>query len=234
MNELEVVSMDGKQTIDSRLVAESLKIQHKNLLQKVANYEDILAGSKFSPLEFFIPSTYLDAQKKTRKCYLLTKKGCEMVANKMTGEKGILFTAQYVEAFNKMEKQIEQRRIKSISRIMEQLYDNQMILRDRIQSLEGKMTVSSTEALELKKAVIDRVEVLLGTKHSPLYKEISNEVTTRLWSDYRRYFKIHSYKDTLSSRYKEAMSYINNWEPDYNLTLRMRQMIKNMKKNKTE
>lgn len=234
MNELEVVSMDGTQTIDSRLVAESLKIQHKNLLQKVANYEDILAGSKFSPLEFFIPSTYLDAQKKTRKCYLLTKKGCEMVANKMTGEKGILFTAQYVEAFNKMEKQIEQRRIKSISRILEQLYDNQIILQDRIQSLEGTMTVSSTEALELKKAVIDRVEVLLGTKHSPLYKEISNEVTTRLWSDYRKYFKIHSYKDTLSSRYKEAMSYISNWEPDYNLTLRMKQMIKNMKKNKTE
>lgn len=234
MNELEVVSMDGTQTIDSRLVAESLKIQHKNLLQKVANYEDILAGSKFSPLEFFIPSTYLDAQKKTRKCYLLTKKGCEMVANKMTGEKGILFTAQYVEAFNKMEKQIEQRRIKSISRILEQLYDNQIILQDRIQSLEGTMTVSSTEALELKKAVIDRVEVLLGTKLSPLYKEISNEVTTRLWSDYRKYFKIHSYKDTLSSRYKEAMSYISNWEPDYNLTLRMKQMIKNMKKNKTE
>lgn len=234
MNELEVVSMDGTQTIDSRLVAESLKIQHKNLLQKVANYEDILASSKFSPLEFFIPSTYLDAQKKTRKCYLLTKKGCEMVANKMTGEKGILFTAQYVEAFNKMEKQIEQRRIKSISRILEQLYDNQIILQDRIQSLEGKATVNSTEALELKKAVGNRVEILLGTKHSPLYKEISNEVTTRLWSDYRKYFKIHSYKDTLSSRYKEAMSYISNWEPDYNLTLRMKQMIKNMKKNKTE
>ena len=234
MNELEVVSMDGKQTIDSRLVADNLDVTHAYLLKKVANYEDILAKSKLTWLEFFIPSTYLDAQKKTRKCYLFTKKGCEMVANKMTGEKGILFTAQYVEAFNKMEKQIEQRRIKSISRILEQLYDNQIILQDRIQSLEGKMTVSSTEALELKKAVIDRVEVLLGTKHSPLYKEISNEVTTRLWSDYRRYFKIHSYKDTLSSRYKEAMSYINNWEPDYNLTLRMRQMIKNMKKNKTE
>ena len=29
-----------------------------------------------------------------------------MVANKLTGEKGVIFTAQYVEAFNKMEQKI--------------------------------------------------------------------------------------------------------------------------------
>ena len=36
-------------------------------------------------------------------CYLLSKMGCEMVANKLTGEKGILFTAAYVKRFNEME-----------------------------------------------------------------------------------------------------------------------------------
>ena len=34
--------------------------------------------------------------------------GCELLANKMTGEKGILFTARYVKKFNDMEKAIEQ------------------------------------------------------------------------------------------------------------------------------
>ena len=34
--------------------------------------------------------------------------GCEILANKMTGEKGILFTAKYVERFNKMETVIKE------------------------------------------------------------------------------------------------------------------------------
>jgi hypothetical protein len=36
-------------------------------------------------------------------CYLINKPGCEMVANKLTGEKGVLFTAAYVAKFNEME-----------------------------------------------------------------------------------------------------------------------------------
>ncbi len=34
--------------------------------------------------------------------------GCEMVANNMIGEKGIIFSPQYVKAFNRMEKELMQ------------------------------------------------------------------------------------------------------------------------------
>ena len=63
---------------------------------------------KLGASNFFIESTYLDAYKRDKKCYLLTKQGCEMVANKMTGEKGILFTAEYVKRFNIMEQCIKE------------------------------------------------------------------------------------------------------------------------------
>ena len=59
-------------------------------------------AGKFSSVDFFIPHTYTDTKGEQRPCYLLTKKGCDMVANKMTGEKGVLFTAAYVTAFEKM------------------------------------------------------------------------------------------------------------------------------------
>src|SRR5690606_23636378 len=36
------------------------------------------------------------------------RKGCDMVANKMTGEKGVLFTAAYVTKFEEMERQLMQ------------------------------------------------------------------------------------------------------------------------------
>ncbi|WP_439033649.1 Rha family transcriptional regulator [Bacillus paranthracis] len=82
--------------IDSLEVAEMTGKLHKNLLRDIDNYMSVLTSSKLSPLNFFQESSYIDPKGETRKCYLLTRKGCDMVANKMTGEKGILFTAAYV------------------------------------------------------------------------------------------------------------------------------------------
>lgn len=57
----------------------------------------------FAPVDFFIPSNYQDNKGEDRPCYLITKKGCDMIANKLTGEKGVLFTAAYVSAFEEMQ-----------------------------------------------------------------------------------------------------------------------------------
>ena len=59
-------------------------------------------------LEYFIPSFYVDGKGETRPCYLCTKKGCDLIANKLTGDKGIRFTVEYIERFEKMTKQIQQ------------------------------------------------------------------------------------------------------------------------------
>lgn len=59
-------------------------------------------------LEYFVPSFYADAQGKTRPCYLCTKKGCDLIANKLTGDKGIRFTVEYIERFEEMTKQLQQ------------------------------------------------------------------------------------------------------------------------------
>lgn len=105
MNELQVFNFNHVNVVDSREVARMVEKQHKNLLADIRNYVDIIEksnGLKVKPVDFFIPSTYQDGKGETRPCYLLTKKGCDMVANKMTGEKGVLFTAAYVTAFEKM------------------------------------------------------------------------------------------------------------------------------------
>ncbi len=57
--------------------------------------------------DYFILSTYQDASGKENKCYLVTKLGCDFLANKFTGEKGILFTAKYVKRFDEMEQAIK-------------------------------------------------------------------------------------------------------------------------------
>lgn len=125
MHELRVFNYHGKMVADSREVAEMVGKQHGHLMRDIAGYIEIMKKSTESKIgvsesadlrikasestdlkikvsDFFIQSTYKDATGRTLPCYLLTKKGCDMVANKLNGEKGVLFTVAYVTAFEDM------------------------------------------------------------------------------------------------------------------------------------
>lgn len=93
-------------TIDSREVATMTGKEHKKLLRDIRGYINYLNESNFGPVEFFVEDNYIDNKGEERPCYLLTRKGCDMVANKMTGKKGVLFTAAYVTKFEEMEKEL--------------------------------------------------------------------------------------------------------------------------------
>lgn len=108
MNQLQIINYNGKFVADSREVAEMVGKEHPHLLRDIRNYAEILGKSNFGLANFFIESFYADGQGKPRPHYFLTKKGCDMVANKMTGVKGVLFTAEYVTKFEEMEKQTKQ------------------------------------------------------------------------------------------------------------------------------
>ena len=113
-NQLIKINQEEVLTIDSREIAEMLGKEHKEVIRdieggkKAVGIIPTLASGNFPPTDYFIESSYLDSQNKTRKCYLCTKMGCEMLGNKQQSKKGILFTAKYVKRFNEMEKYIKQ------------------------------------------------------------------------------------------------------------------------------
>lgn len=102
MNGLKVQDFHGKQVIDSRDVAQMVEREHNALLKSIRQYADYLAEGEIAQGDFFIESTYLDGNNQPRPNFLITKKGCDMIANKTTGKKGVLFTAAYVSAFEEM------------------------------------------------------------------------------------------------------------------------------------
>jgi len=106
MNNLTIIKQSGGAYIDSREVAKLIGKRHHHLLRDINGYIKILRESietNFGFNSFFLESTYVDGISRTLPCYLLTKMGCEMVANKLTGEKGVLFTAAYVTRYNELE-----------------------------------------------------------------------------------------------------------------------------------
>lgn len=104
MNELQLIYENGVFYADSRQVAEMIGKEHKNLLRDIDKYIKVISeSSTLSSQNFFIKSSYkTEGNNKTYPYYKLTRKGCDMVANKLTGEKGILFTGEYVTRFEEM------------------------------------------------------------------------------------------------------------------------------------
>lgn len=94
-------------TIDSREVAKMLPKRHDHLIRDISTYRDYLNVPKIGAVDFFQESSYQDSKGEKRKCYLITKKGCEFIAHKMTGKKGALFTATYINRFHEMEEALK-------------------------------------------------------------------------------------------------------------------------------
>ena len=107
MNEL--MSVNNVKTITTLEIAEMMNLNHFEILRKLdgskdrKGYIDILGNNQMVVSDYFIKSTYFTEQNKEMPCYEVTKLGCDFLANKFTGEKGILFTAKYVKRFRDME-----------------------------------------------------------------------------------------------------------------------------------
>lgn len=103
-------------TITTVEIAEMMEVEHKEILKKLEGTRKpdgsvkqigiipVLTRGNFPLSDYFALSTYKDSSGKENKCYNVTRLGCDFLANKFTGEKGILFTAKYVKRFNEMER----------------------------------------------------------------------------------------------------------------------------------
>lgn len=94
------------QVLTSLEVSQMVGKDHSKLLRDIRKYSEQLGEAKIGFTDFFTESTYITEQNKTMPCYLVTKKGCEFIAHKLTGQKGTEFTARYINRFHEMEHEL--------------------------------------------------------------------------------------------------------------------------------
>ena len=177
--ELKTIEVEGKviPVTDSREVALKTGKEHKQLLKDVRKYIDFLNEGNFSPVDFFIEDNYLDSKGEKRPCYQLTKQGCEMVANKMTGKKGVLFTATYVQAFNQMQEQLnlgqEQKAIEGLNKMVEDMQKNLIEQKETIEEYKSMCKISCSK----KRNYTDYIKKRLGiTKANSEFEQVKARV----------------------------------------------------------
>ncbi|MCQ8264133.1 Rha family transcriptional regulator [Streptococcus suis] len=118
-SDMSMTAPDGTKYISSRSVAEWTEKRHDNLVRDIENYIRVLSedeqtsnlrnGLTSRVESYFIADTYqAEDGGRAYKMYWCSRKGCEMIANKMTGARGIRFTSQYIEVFHSMEQALNE------------------------------------------------------------------------------------------------------------------------------
>lgn len=169
MNELKVLNNEVA-TLESREVAEMVGKEHSKLMRDIRQYVEYLAEANFGLGDFFIESSYFDGNNQERPCYLLTKKGCELVGNKMIGAKGVQFTAMYVQKFNEMEQQ--QPKLEGLSPQLQLLISMEMKQKEledkvnatdhKLESIKEVVALSHTDWRTDSKNLISKIALKLG------------------------------------------------------------------------
>ncbi|MFR7365834.1 MAG: ORF6C domain-containing protein [Terrisporobacter sp.] len=207
------------QTIPSYEVAEMMEVEHAKVLRMIEGDKThigiipALRKAQLGVSEYFIESTYkVENNNKIYKCYECTKLGCDMLANKMTGEKGIVFTARYVKKFNEM---IEDpyKGISTELRAILMLDKKQQEIEKRVTGIENKMTIDYELAENLRNAISSRAVYLLGGKYTDAYKKLSKKLFAEFHKGLKTSFKVNSYKNIAQKNYDDALKYIENWKP---------------------
>lgn len=185
------------QTIPSYEVAEMMQKDHKEIMWMIDGNEKrgiigikptLEISAELHLSDYFISSTYKDSMNREKPCYECTKLGCDMLANKMTGEKGILFTAKYVKRFEQMEQYIKEQQVP-------QLTEKQM-LQLKILNGDEMERIGALKRYEgvIKKPLIDTIEkqseVIEYMKPAVTVKEaLDASVTSVLIRDFAKTLK---------------------------------------------
>ncbi|MDG0765410.1 Rha family transcriptional regulator [Bacillus halotolerans] len=213
-NTLNLIESNGQHFVDSRDVAEMVEKRHADLVRSIEGYLAVIGqNAKLRSDDFFVESTYQAGTGKLYKHYLLTKQGCEMVANKMTGEKGILFTAAYVNQFNQMEHHF-QRDYSQLSpqlQHMIRLEQKQNEQDKRLGKLEDNLSIDSFQQNVIQKQIKKRVyEIRDRYDDSP---EGTRRLFSSIYRNFRDAFAVPSYRDLRKLDFEDAKAWIKTWRP---------------------
>lgn len=222
----ELVIMHDKQAVTTSLVlAEVFEKKHQHVLRDIDALKDV---SNFG--QMFFESNEPDSYGRNRRIYFMNRDGFTLIAMGYTGSKAMEFKLKYIDAFNKMEKQIKEetqfRLPKNLTEMSTMFFD---VMKDQDKKIEEQnekvnflMNLSgltSPRNKELTKARNKKIIQVCGGSESNSYqdKSLRSKLYNELFKSYRHRFDVNQYVDTPMKRFDEAKDYINNWYPPFEL-----------------
>ena len=223
----ELVIMHDQQAVTTSLkVAEIFEKEHKNVMQSIKN----LTAENSAVKKMFVEDSYLNSRNQQQPMYYMNRDGFTLLAMGFTGSKAMEFKLKYIDAFNKMEKQIkEETKFRLPTNLNEMSTMFYSVMKDQDKKIEEQgekvnflMNLSgltSPRNKELTKARNKKIIQVCGGSESNSYqdKSLRSKLYNELFKSYRHRFDVNQYVDTPMKKFDEAKDYINNWYPPFEL-----------------
>lgn len=97
------------------------------------------------------------------------------------------------------------------------------VLEEKVSDLEKSTTIDSSQQYTLERIAKTTVISALGGIDSRAYQLMSRKLFSNIWRDYKKYFKLGSYRDTLKTDYENAKNYLESWSPEVNTSLKIKE-----------
>ncbi len=152
----ELVIMRDRQAVTTSLqVAKVFNKKHKHVIEAINNKIQSAENSA-DYQKMFVVGTYKDSQGRTYPMYYMNRDGFTFIAFGFTGAKADQFKLKYIDAFNQMEKQLQQQKplslpeqISLIAKGYENLSADVKDIKDRM-GLPGNMAHSFSKKRNAK------------------------------------------------------------------------------------
>lgn len=97
------------------------------------------------------------------------------------------------------------------------------VFEEKVSDLEKSTTIDSSQQNTLEKVAKTTAIRTLGGIDSRAYQLMSRKIFSNIWRDYKNYFKLGSYRDTLKTDYENAKNYLESWSPEVNTSLKIKE-----------
>lgn len=145
-HELGLMVRDEKVIVSSRTVAEAFGKEHRDVMRAIRNLE---TTEEFNERNFALV-VYRDGKGEMRPEFLMTRDGFTFLAMGFTGPRAAVFKEAYIEAFNKMEAELKNRKQASL----EDMY-KAITTPDAIMQIAANWKADRERMLELEAKVIE-------------------------------------------------------------------------------
>ncbi|HAP5502276.1 Rha family transcriptional regulator [Enterococcus faecalis] len=229
MNNL-VIMKDQQAVTSSLQVAEVFDKQHKDVLETIDTKIQSAENSAHYQI-MFAEGEYKDSRGRKQRLYYMNRDGFSFIAFGFTGNKADTFKLKYIEAFNQMEKEIQQPKLPTSQRELamlalsanEETNERVDVIEKEVADLKNNQKIDAGDYSYLSRRVHQRVaEVAKG------FGKITKEQRSKLYKDINSGIKqitgVGSRSQLREKHYETVIEYINDWEPSTATKTVVRQM----------
>lgn len=216
----ELVILKNKEAVTTSLqVAESFEKKHRHVLSAI---DELKEGVAENWADLFWEDTYVHPQnKQSYRIIYMNRDGFSLLAMGFTGKKALNFKLQYIEAFNKMEKEIKgsltllpkTKREMALLALAANEETNERVdaIESDLNDLKNNQLLAEPDYRTISNMVRNKIRILCDQQHlnskakAELFKDLNGGIKRITGAVARNRIKAKQFDDVIE--------FINNWMP---------------------